>query len=191
MRLLLILAIFFNAAYATGPKYEYKDNPKLDDEIKNIYHDIRSVLAGPTAITGSVTDDSALSGQIGEYTSASVAPTGVALTNNTWENIASISLSGGDWDVSGTVSFYSGVGMTCTYAEGYLSAYSGTTTTDRSRGDNAIQTVPNTTSYDTSVTIPSWRVSASTTTTIYLKAYATFSGGTNSGYGRISARRVR
>jgi hypothetical protein len=53
---------------------------------------------------GTTTNDSALSGQIGQYISATVlVGAAVALTNNTPTNITSISLTPGDWDVTATV----------------------------------------------------------------------------------------
>src|SRR5678815_2149499 len=48
IKVLLILCLLFisSVALAGGPKYSYTD-PKLNDEVENIYHDIDSVLRGP------------------------------------------------------------------------------------------------------------------------------------------------
>lgn len=56
--LLLLLA---TTCYAGGPKYTF-DDPKLDDEIRNIYHDIRNVLNGDVRISSVTIGTSTFSG---------------------------------------------------------------------------------------------------------------------------------
>jgi hypothetical protein len=58
--------------------------------------------AGGSAKIGTTTNDDAAAGHIGEYVSSMVpGGTGPALTSGAASNITSISLTAGDWDVSG------------------------------------------------------------------------------------------
>lgn len=139
-------------------------------------------------IRGSSTNDFGNAGYLGEYLSSSNSG-GVTLSSNVWTNITSITLSPGDWDVSGTINFQVS-GSSGTAAELAVSQFSGTTTTDHSVGDNDLRCAPPTTSYDTGGVIPTWRVSTAGSPVVYVKARMTFAG---SGFaeGRISARRAR
>jgi hypothetical protein len=66
-----------------------------------------------------------------------------------------------------------------------------TSATIGTQGDNAVSaTWASTTNADVSLVIPAYRISLSVTTTVYLVAEATYSVGSASGYGRISATRV-
>lgn len=136
-----------------------------------------------------VTDASnATAGNIGEAVRAAVAAgSNLPLTTATAANVTSISLTAGDWDVSGMICF-TGTPTGTVYNMG-LSTTSATLSTF---GDNAYQTPtsPNAVA-DNCMTIPAWRLNVNTTTTVYLVARATFSVGSVGAYGRISARRVR
>lgn len=46
----LLMLLLASPCLASGPKYKYSD-PKLDDEINNIYHDIESVTKGDVRIS--------------------------------------------------------------------------------------------------------------------------------------------
>jgi hypothetical protein len=49
MRRTLVLLMFCaSAAFAGGPKWAYPESPKLDDEIRNIYHDIANPAINQT-----------------------------------------------------------------------------------------------------------------------------------------------
>lgn len=148
---------------------------------------------GPNGITvGTNTNDSASAGIVGEYVSAKVLQASriSAAGSGTWTNITSISLTAGDWDVTGVVEGQL-AGATTTTFDIALSAFSGATTTDQVQGDNQIEVYPPTSTVDSSASIPAWRVSLSGTTTIFLKFAYAFSAGTPKAFGRISARRMR
>jgi hypothetical protein len=142
-------------------------------------------------VVGTTAGGNATAGDVGEvFRSAVTTPTNIA-TTLTWENLTSITLTAGDWDVSGLVHFqHNGATMTgqCIAA---ISIHSGTTTTDHQNGDN-LCTVPAATAtvYPTAA-IPSYRINVTGSTPVYLKVIANFSAGNPQVVGRISARRVR
>lgn len=143
-------------------------------------------------IVGSTTTDSPTNGNVGEWVQAT-APAVTVTTSAQFNNVASISLTAGDWDVSG-VGFVNHTGTVVTSnATVVLSAFTGNTTTDHVNGDNAIvEGSSSGASFSIySFSITSWRVSLSATTTIYLKVNETFTGTAPVATCRISARRVR
>ena len=74
----------------------------------------------------------------------------------------------------------------------FVSAITTVSNTDTGTlGDNtnALPTPP-TATCDINLIIPSYRITLSTTTTVYLNVFAQFSAGTLKAYGRISATRV-
>ena len=101
-------------------------------------------------------------------------------------NVTSIILTPGIWDVSGIVMFK---GMTtATFQQASINTTSATIGTV---GDNAIQGVfTSTIPGDFGLSIPSYRLSLATSTTVFLVGQGTYSAGTGSLYGRISATRV-
>lgn len=143
---------------------------------------------------GETTTGSATAGNVGEYISSTIASgSAVSLTNNTGANITSISLSAGDWDVSGGVIFTGAVSTNATYINGSLSLV--TATIDLLADRNSAQvfnafTVFNTFSVPATPFGPS-RISVSGATTVFLVARAGFTVSTCSAYGTIRARRVR
>jgi hypothetical protein len=127
-------------------------------------------------------------GFIGEQIRATVASGSAVTVNNlTATNITSISLTTGIWDVSAVGVSGSGI-TTGTSAEFSISTSSATRGTS---GDNAIQVLcVSTAGQDIGVGIPSYRITLSSTTSVYLVAFYSYSAGTGKGYGRISGTRV-
>lgn len=127
-------------------------------------------------------------GYLGEQVRATVASgSAVAMTLSTATNITSISLTAGVWDVSGVL-VVQGTPTTPSLFAGSVNTVSATNGTV---GDNAvISTAYPTASSGSTVTIPSWRLTISATTTVYLVGQFNAVGGSMSGYGRISATRV-
>ena len=151
--------------------------------------DAQTLLKGK----GTATNDSAASGYIGEYISAAVAEaSAISLTNATHANVTSITLTAGDWDLSGVVNLRTGSGVTTTQNIGSVHTVSATFP-----GVDSYQVV----TYPVGVAagalcampVPTFRVSVASSTTYYLLAYSAFSGGaaTCTAWGRIFARRVR
>ncbi len=142
-----------------------------------------------SAIVGTATNDSATAGNLGEFVSSLVASGApVALTTATAANVASISLTAGDWDVSGNINF-AATAATTTATEGGISSASATLPSD---GTEVYSGVIGTLASGTDgVTLPRKRFSLSGTTTVYLVGQSTFSAGTVGAFGGITARRVR
>lgn len=140
-------------------------------------------------LQGTTTNNNAATGDVGEYITGS-GTIGVSTgTSGQFQDITSISLTAGDWDVRALSRV-----RTATAASDFqlaISQYSGNTTTDHVSSNNvAFQTTTNT--QDWAIGIPVTRLSLSATTTIYLKAnFATVDGGTQVLSAYINARRVR
>lgn len=146
---------------------------------------------GGTAITGTNTNDNAAAGVVGEYIESVVSVgSPVALTTNVQANITSISLTAGDWDVSGQVGFVTAGTTSVTRFDASVSTTSATIDATSYAKITTDARVPGAvTAYI--LTPNTRRVSLASTTTVYLVANSTFTVAANSGYGVISARRVR
>jgi hypothetical protein len=139
-------------------------------------------------IVGVSTNSNAAAGIIGEYIESYIAlASATGLTTNVAKNVTSISLTAGDWDVSGWVGFTLNGATTSTAFAAGTSSTSATLSTDyfvetfTSAVSGSVQQYP----------APITRFSLAATTTIYLIAYCTFLVSTAAAYGRISARRIR
>lgn len=139
-------------------------------------------------IVGTTLADNANAGAIGEYITAT--GTSVSLTTATSANITSISLTAGDWDVTGNVEYDSAGSTTSTT---YLTAISTTSATiPATTGARAILYEAQTfTGAVVSQIPPITRINIASTTTVYLVAQATFAVSTMAASGVIRARRVR
>lgn len=138
---------------------------------------------------GVTSGSNADAGDIGEYVESLIAVgSATALTTATAKNVTSLTLDPGDWDLEGIVSF-STASATFSAIQGGINSTSATIPTD---GSEAYSGVTGTAlSAKDSVTCPRKRFNITVTTTIYLVAKATFSVGSVSAFGQITARRVR
>lgn len=142
-----------------------------------------------SAIAGTTTNDSASAGNLGQYTSSYIVTgSAVSLTTATAANVTTLSLTAGDWDVEGNVNFNGG-GATTTATSAGISTTTATLPTDGSECASGV--ITSTATYVNTITLPRKRISLSGTTTIYLVAKSTFSAGTTTAFGGITARRVR
>lgn len=144
-------------------------------------------------IPGTSTNDNAPAGDVGEYVSSNNSGGTVSLTSGTAANFTSISLTAGDWDVWFDAYY---AGQNTTSISTILSSISQTSATvDASPGNfsqvGGVGTVFNASAAQISSNVGPSRISLSSTTTLYAVAQATFSGGTLSVFGIISARRAR
>jgi len=143
-------------------------------------------------IVGTATNDNASAGNVGQYIVASgnIQPSGAS---GVWEDVVSIALTAGDWDVSGMWV----VDGNSTVFSGALTQYGISTTSGNSSsglnpGDNLGFMIMTSATHQNGGSIPAWRVSTAGTPTVYLKVFNSYSsGGPPQTYGRISARRVR
>lgn len=138
-------------------------------------------------IVGTTTNDNANAGSVGEFVTNTTS--GTSLTNGTAFNATSISLTAGDWDVSGVVQYNGGAGSTIT---SFQQGISTTSVTFGGLGSyTALQPTLSTSAPSIAQQVPVTRISVASTTTVYLIGYCSFSGGTATGNGYIRARRIR
>ena len=143
-------------------------------------------------VTKGVTDGSNVpAGYVGEYISSDVPlASQLSLTSGNTLSVTSISLTAGDWDVSGAVSFYPTLTTNQTLLIGSISLVNATIDATLGR-DIRLATPPQVTGGTiNSISTKSVRLSLSATTTVYLCAVAVFTASTMTVYGNISARRV-
>lgn len=133
---------------------------------------------------GVIDASSAAAGEEGEYLSATA--TSVAMASNaTAYTITSLTLTPGDWDVSGVVQILgtSNLGQVAGCLSTTAAGMSGFPYTARIQGVAALGP------YD--MPLPLVRYNITSNTIIYLVALATFTSGSATGSGLIRARRVR
>lgn len=150
------------------------------------------VLLNPLKLKGTNTNDAAAAGYVGEVITSTIAVgSAISLTTGVQANVTSISLTAGDWDVSGVVLMDSGATTNITRVGAGTSSTSAVLDVTKGYynhlhsgyvpGGGQFRAMPLNTS----------RFSLSGTTTIYLVALASFTVSTCTAYGTISARRVR
>jgi hypothetical protein len=146
-----------------------------------------------TGIQGTTTNDNANAGVVGEYvfSAVSAGATVNLPSSGTFVVVTSISLTAGDWDVSGSISFATQSG-TVTLVN-YLTGDTSTNSGDGGTNGSLAQAQANNPNNGTIIlAIPTYRYNITSTTTVYLNARASFTGtATYGGYGTIRARRVR
>lgn len=169
--------------------YDGVDGNKLKDS---------GIAPGPYAgaalgqLPGTATDDNAAAGKVGEYISATVlVAAAVSLTSTMNADITSISLTAGDWDVSGNV-ITTAAGSTVTVSLlGWIAEVSATVPTLPNGGAFFALEYTAAAGNNEASPVGMTRLSLATTTTVYLSTQATFSGSTLKAYGFIGARRAR
>ena len=139
---------------------------------------------------GTVTNDSASSGYIGEYVESVASATTIS-SSVVAQDITSITLSAGDWEITGMFYFSLNTATGFDLAGGMVLTVSGNNTTGNVAGSNYMATIQPNGNTSTSVTVAGYRASLSGSTTYYLKAYCEYSSGNPKVAGRISARRMR
>lgn len=145
-------------------------------------------------LVGTATNDNAAAGEVGEIITASrTYANRASLVTATANGLTSISLTAGDWDVTGSIGFETdsttsvntilGNSNTSVAALGDAKAFAtGYASTGFVKGEVATLFSGN---------VPMQRYSLSGTTTIYLVAYGAFTVSFLKSWGYIIARRVR
>jgi hypothetical protein len=148
-----------------------------------------NLVFSPTTkgVKGTTTNDSADAGNVGQYVEATGVNVSVGSTG-AWADMANISLTAGDWSVSHVAMMDNNGGGVSSENIG-ISVTSGNFNTGLVSGSNWVACVPGATT-PASLTIASYRMSLSGTTTVYAKHKATY-GGVVLWNGRLSARRLR
>ena len=143
----------------------------------------------PTAIKGTITNDAASSGQVGEYIESSLdASSSLLFSSATTINIDTLSLTAGDWIVEAVLNFRLNA-ATVTQLTAGITTTSATMPSNGSECNSGLQTVL--TSTNDGITIVRKRISLASTTNVYLVGNATFSAGIVGGYGTINGTRIR
>lgn len=146
-------------------------------------------LISPTStigIAGTTTNDSAPFGSVGEYVSNTTLTT--SITTGTVTNATSISLTAGDWDVSGVARFNpAGTTILSSQATGV----SPTSATSAGFGTVNSLNFATAAGIGCQLVAPVARITLSATTTIFLIVVANFTVSTCTADGFIRARRVR
>ena len=151
-----------------------------------------SLFAGPTAVGGSTTNDSASAGFVGETISSALGSgSAVALSTGTAANITTISLTAGDWDVTGQVAFLFVATTTVTGLAGGVNTVSATLPGFNTGTSQTIYSSFAPGAQVITQTVPRQRISLASTSTVFLIAQAVFAVSTLSAYGSITARRRR
>jgi hypothetical protein len=141
-------------------------------------------------IVGTTTNNNANAGSVGEYIQSNV--TGVAITSSTNSNITSISLTAGDWDVTGLMQTApAGTTTTSAVSVGVSTTSAAFNTINVGLGNSKANQAPLAAGVYTSEIAPTTRISVASTTTVYLVGFVSYSVSTLTVSGQIRARRVR
>lgn len=128
-------------------------------------------------------------GEIGEVIQSVVSTAANTAATGTFGNVTSIALTAGDWDITGQVEMQlNGATMTTVFVAA-ISINSGNTTTDHIEGDNVTRNLPPS-ALGSVCTSVATRLLLAASTTVYLKALASFSAGQPQALGTIRARRA-
>lgn len=147
---------------------------------------------GGIPVQGTNTNDSASSGYVGEFISSTVASgSPVSLTDTVAANVTSISLTAGDWLISGLTVTLPHASTTQSANYGWVSTVSATTPTPPHSGGISAALYSAPAGNSVYVTVPAHRISLASTTTVYLGCLSVFAVSTNTAYGWIGARRIR
>lgn len=150
-----------------------------------------SWLTPNTTLVGTTTNDSAVAGNIGELLISAVnSGSAVPLSTGVVTAVTSLSLTAGDWDVSGFVGFVTGTGTATTLLAGNISTVSGQSPSADGGARFPVNLTWATGEGIIFVLAPV-RVSLAATTTYYLNEISNFSVSTLKGYGTVRARRMR
>lgn len=151
------------------------------------------------SILATTTNDSAGAGILGEFATATVASgSAVVLGTGVTSNVTSVSLTAGDWDVSGAVDYVFAATTSYTQLQAGISLTSATLASQA--GGAGLGTDPNVsfatpaavpTALPYTQTVPTVRISLAVTTTVFLVSQAVFTVAALSAFGTIRARRVR
>lgn len=140
-------------------------------------------------IVGTTTNNNANAGSVGEHVTST--GTAVPLTSGTVTNITSISLTAGDWEVSGSYGITPAISTAVTAMIGGINSTSATFPVFPLQTILQASSVGFATGGQLSQAAASQRFSLSATTTIFLVVQANFSASTCTASAVIRARRVR
>ncbi len=149
-----------------------------------------------SGIIGTTTNNNAAAGSVGELITFNLpAASAVSMTSGTGRDIGSISLTAGDWDVFGSVTYVGNTATVVQLAQGWINTTSATTPDGSMIASLVFGAVGVAAFYiggiPLALTVPTVRLSLSGTTTVYLSGALIFTTNTAQGCGTIYARRRR
>jgi len=146
-----------------------------------------------SGVIGTTTNDSAAAGSVGELISSVIVQGSAVSMDGSPDNVTSISLTAGDWDVWGNINFSGGAGTVVTSLLGAINTTSGAFPGNALISTVSISVAGATVFATVSPTVipVMQRISVATTTTVYLVAQANFTVSTATAFGGIYARRRR
>jgi hypothetical protein len=148
-----------------------------------------TTVTATTGVVGVTDGSNAGAGYVGEYIGNSLqSGSAVSVTSDNNTSIVSVSLTAGDWDVSGCVAFRPAGGANVTF---YKAGTNSGSTSFGGLGTFFEISGAATATVDQYFPIPTIRWSLSGATTIYLVVRTNFTVGTMTAFGLLGARRVR
>lgn len=156
---------------------------------------INNALFSVDDLATTATNDAAVAGEVGETVSSYIASSpGTSYTSAQTKNLTSISLTAGDWDVRGTISWsVAGGPLSAIYiAQASIGTTTGTFNDDSAQGYNMFTSTASSATGVFSTALSPKRISLASTTTVYLVGRSpTQASGTCTAWGFIEARRIR
>lgn len=180
-----------------GTTINYSIRSFQSDGTTEIFSLLDSGLAtfgATTAIKGTGTNNNATAGNIGEEVNATQSTYTNYTTTATYQNITSITLTAGDWDISAFGSLSSNTATITTASNAIFVVSTTTASAAGATEGKTISYIPQAALLGTSIestSIPPYRVSISGSTTYYLNSQSTFTIGNPQFVGGIRARRIR
>jgi hypothetical protein len=163
------------------------NNPTL--QVSSSQVTVAGVLATTGGIVGATNGSNADAGSVGEFVSSAVTNITNFAASGTAQNLTSIALTPGDWDLEGEVFF---IGSTTNAAFSQISAGISTTSATLPAGGQYTQLqLAFPMGSNQGVTVPKTRVNVSASTTVYLVGSSIYSAGTMAYQCLLRARRVR
>lgn len=140
---------------------------------------------------GTVTNDDAPAGYVGQLIESNVASPGVTLTSTTAADITSLALTKGDWDVWGNIGFNPDATTTMTILRAWSSIVSATQPTAPNGGALQQLALAFPAGNGQVLSAGTQRIKLAADTTVYLSTKCTFAVAALTAYGYIAARRRR
>jgi hypothetical protein len=143
-------------------------------------------------LAGTPTNDAANTGFVGETVDGSAALSSVSLTNATAANLTSISLTAGDWEISGAGYFLPAATTTVLALHASIGTTPATKVSTIGRfGAVSFNAIVMAANENTSIPVPPFRLSLAAPATVFLVGWAQFGTSTCAAGGTIHARRLR
>lgn len=176
------IGLYSDTIHPNGPGYEIMGNAIFN--MLNVHGESQNIKG---IIDGSV----AKAGVVGEVLISKVASgSAVGITSGTIGDVLSLALQPGAYNLSGVLGL-SGT-ITGTVFQGFIGTASGNNSTGRDTSLNTVQIpLAPTVGSDVIDAIPVYPINISVPTTYYLKVNSTFTIGTLTAYGSITATRTR